>query len=82
MKLPFTARLPGYGGQLATGICSELMDRGFDIAERDTRGDVRSLLLDEQIAMVGQDLKDHFWHDEARVICNSFGAYLFLHFQR
>jgi hypothetical protein len=39
------------------------------------------LPFDEQIATVGQDLKDHFWHAEARVICNSFGAYLFLHAQ-
>jgi hypothetical protein len=39
------------------------------------------LPFDEQIATVGQDLKDHFWHTDARVICNSFGAYLFLHAQ-
>jgi hypothetical protein len=73
--------LPGYGGQLATGLGRALMDRGFDVAGRETRGDFRSLPFDEQIATVGQDLKDHFWHDEARVICNSFGAYLFLHAQ-
>lgn len=73
--------LPGYGGQLATGLGKALMDRGFDVAGRETRGDFRSLPFDEQIATVVQDLKDHFWHDEAQVICNSFGAYLFLHAQ-
>ena len=73
--------LPGYGGQLATGLGRALMDRGFDVAGRETRGDFRSLPFDEQIATVGQDLKDHFWHADARVICNSFGAYLFLHAQ-
>ncbi len=73
--------LPGYGGQLCTGMGSALMDRGFDVAARDTRGDFRSLPFDEQIATVGQDLKDHFWHADARVICNSFGAYLFLQSQ-
>jgi len=57
------------------------MDRGFDVAGRETRGDFRRLHFDEQIATVGQDLKDHFWHEEAQVICNSFGAYLFLHAQ-
>ena len=56
-------------------------DHGFDVAGRETRGDFRSLPFDEQIATVGQDLKDHFWHDEAQVICNSFGAYFFLHAQ-
>jgi hypothetical protein len=73
--------LPGYGGQLASGLGRALMDRGFDVAGRETRGDFRSLPFDEQIATVGQDLKDHFWHADARVICNSFGAYLFLHAQ-
>lgn len=73
--------LPGYGGELATGLGRALMDRGFDVTGRETRGDFRRLPFDEQITTVGQDLKDHFWHDEARVICNSFGAYLFLHAQ-
>jgi hypothetical protein len=73
--------LPGYGGQLDTGLGRALMDRGFNVAGRETRGDFRSLPFDKQIATVGQDLKDHFWHADARVICNSFGAYLFLHAQ-
>ncbi|OYU29951.1 MAG: hypothetical protein CFE39_16035 [Comamonadaceae bacterium PBBC2] len=73
--------LPGYGGQLGTGLGRALMDRGFDVAGRETRGDFRSLHFDEQIATVGQDLTVHFWHDEAQVICNFFGAYLFLHAQ-
>ena len=73
--------LPGYGGQLGTGLGRALMDRGFDVTGRETRGDFRRLPLSEQIAAVTQDLKDHFWHGEARVICNSFGAYLFLHAQ-
>jgi hypothetical protein len=73
--------LPGYGGQLATGLGRALMDLGFDVAGRETRGDFRSLPFDEQIATVCQDLKVHFWHADARVICNSFGAYLFLHAQ-
>jgi hypothetical protein len=73
--------LPGYGGQLATGLGRALMDRGFDVAGRETRGDFRRLPFDEQIATVGQDLKDYFWNAEARVIGNSFGAYLFLHAQ-
>jgi hypothetical protein len=73
--------LPGYGGQLATGLGRALMDRGFDVTGRETRGDFRRLPFDEQIASVGQDLKDHFWYEEARVICNSFGAYIFLHAQ-
>jgi hypothetical protein len=30
---------------------------------------------------VEQDLRAHFWHAGAQVVCNSFGAYLFLHAQ-
>jgi hypothetical protein len=72
---------PGYDGQLATALGRALMNRGFDVAGQDTRGDVRSLPFDEQIATVCQDLKDHFWPADARVIWNSFGAYFFLRSQ-
>jgi hypothetical protein len=73
--------LPGYGGQLANGLGRELMRRGYDIAGRETRGDFRNLVFDDQTQAVQQDLKDHFWRKDARVICNSYGGYLFLHAQ-
>ena len=73
--------LPGHGGQLATGLGQGLIDRGFHVTGRETRGDFRSLSFEEQIQVVIQDLQDHFWHEQARVICNSFGSYLFLHAQ-
>jgi pimeloyl-ACP methyl ester carboxylesterase len=73
--------LPGYGGQLANGLGLELMRRGYDIAGRETRGDFRKLVFDEQIQAVQQDLKEHFWHEHAHVICNSYGGYLYLHAQ-
>lgn len=73
--------LPGHGGQLATGLGQGLMDRGFHVAGRETRGDFRSLPFDDQVQVVMQDLQDHFWHEQGRVICNSFGSYLFLHAQ-
>ena len=62
--------LPGHGGQLATGLGQGLMDRGFHVAGRETRGDFRSLPFDDQVQVVMQDLQDHFWHEQARVICN------------
>lgn len=73
--------LPGAGGQLITGLGQGLLDRGFNVVGRETRGDFRSLPFDEQVRSVMQDLKEHFWHESARVVCNSFGAYLFLHAQ-
>lgn len=73
--------LPGYGGQLANGLGQALLDRGFNVAGRETRGDFRALPFHEQVQTIRQDLRDHFWHERARVVCNSFGAYLFLHAQ-
>lgn len=73
--------LPGYGGQLATGLGQGLMDRGFDVTGRETRGDFRTLPFDEQVGIIQDDLRNHFWHENAQVICNSFGSYLFLHAQ-
>lgn len=31
--------------------------------------------------IIRQDLQSQFWHKQARVICNSYGSYLFLHAQ-
>jgi hypothetical protein len=73
--------LPGYGGQLATGLGKGLMDRGFDVTGRETRGDFKALPFDEQLQTIKGDLQEHFWHKHAQVICNSFGAYLFLNAQ-
>jgi hypothetical protein len=33
--------LPSYVGQLASGLCRALMDRGYDVFRRETRGDFR-----------------------------------------
>ncbi len=73
--------LPGHGGQLATGLDQSLMDRGFDVTGRETRGDFRALPFDEQVQTIMDDLQGHFWHAQATVVCNSFGSYLFLHAQ-
>lgn len=73
--------LPGAGGQLGTGLGHALMDRGCNVTGRETRGEFRALHFDEQIEIVREDLQSHFWHEQARVICNSYGSYLFLHAQ-
>lgn len=73
--------LPGYGGQLATGLGQGLTARGFDVTGRETRGVFRDLPFSAQVQTVVADLQTHFWHEQAKVVCNSFGAYLFLHAQ-
>ena len=73
--------LPGYGGRLDTGLGGALLQRGFNVSGRETIGDFRALPFNEQVAVVAADLRHHFWHNDAWVIANSFGCYLFLHAQ-
>jgi hypothetical protein len=73
--------LPGHGGQLATGLGQALIDRGLNVTGRETRGIFRTLPFDEQVQTIVNDLRDHFWHAQAQVVCNSFGSYLFLQAQ-
>lgn len=73
--------LPGHGGRITNGLGQELSRRGFDVVGRETVGDFKKLDFDEQVAIIAEDLKANFWHEDARVIANSYGAYLFLHAQ-
>lgn len=73
--------LPGAGGQLATGLGQALRDRGFDVTGRQTRGEFRALGFMDQLQLIRDDLQSYFWNKHARVICNSYGSYLFLHAQ-
>jgi len=71
--------LTGMGGQLTTGLGEALINRGYALTGRELVGDFRKLRFDEQVALVRADLLSDFWSDDALVIANSFGAYLFLH---
>jgi alpha-beta hydrolase superfamily lysophospholipase len=69
------------GGQLDTGLGQALLSRRLGIAGRELVGEFRQLGFQEQVDAVASDLQDSFWSPDARVIANSFGAYLFLHAQ-
>lgn len=73
--------LTGMGGRLDTGLGQGLLSRGFEIAGRELVGEFRKLDFQQQVDIVISDLQSNFWQEEARVIANSFGAYLFLHAQ-
>ncbi len=73
--------LPGMGGQIHTGLGEGITSRGFSVAGRETVGDFKHLTFQDQIDIVSNDLERYFWHDDARVIVNSFGAYLYLNAQ-
>jgi len=73
--------LTGMGGRLNYGLGKALLGRGWDISDRELYGDFRKLDFPQQVDFVAEDLQANFWHEDARVIANSFGAYLFLHAQ-
>ena len=69
------------GGRLNTGLGRGIHDRGYKVVGRETRGDFQKYSFQDKIDLVANDLEQHFWYEEAKVIVNSFGAYLFLHAQ-
>ncbi len=72
---------PGWAGHLSTGLGKALMDKGFDVTGRETRGEFKDLSFTDQVETVKEDLLNNFWTEDSRVIANSFGAYIFLHAQ-
>ena len=73
--------LTGMGGRLDSGLGQALLSRGLDISGRELVGEFRKLDFPQQVDLVADDLQANFWQEDARVIANSFGAYLFLHAQ-
>lgn len=77
----FVYYLTGMRGTLKTGVAIGLLKRGYKVCGRELVGDFKSLNFQNQIDLICDDLRHNFWSTEARVIANSFGAYLFLHAQ-
>ncbi len=73
--------LPGRGGRLNEGLGAELLGRGYQVVGRELHGEFQRLPFATQVDAVANDLQSRFWHEDARVIANSFGAYLFLQAQ-
>ena len=70
--------LPGHGGQIGAGLGKALLERGFDVVGRETLGAFKALSFGQQVDIVADDLKNDYWREDAMVIANSFGGYLFL----
>ena len=73
--------LTGMGGRLDTGLGQGLLSRVCEISGRELVDEFRKLDFQDQIDLIADDLKSNHWCEEAHVIANSFGAYLFLHAQ-
>lgn len=73
--------LPGRGGRLGSGLGTALIERNLSLAGRETVGEFAALSFQEQVEHVARDIQTHYWAEDARILANSFGAYLFLHAQ-
>ena len=73
--------LPGMGGRLNTGLGRGIHDRNYKIVGRETLGEFQKFTFQDKIDTVKNDLEEYFWYPDAKVVANSFGAYLFLHAQ-
>ena len=78
---PVVYFLPGQGGRLTGRLGGNLSARGFKVVGRETVEEFRGLSFQDKIEIISRDLREHFWHEEACVVANSFGGYLFLHAQ-
>lgn len=73
--------LPGYGRGLEGGLGGELMRRGFSLQGRETVGSLKSPEFQAQIDRIASDLTGRYWSEDARILANSFGGYMFLQTQ-
>ena len=73
--------LPGRGGRVDEGLGLALQSRGLTVYGRHLFGEFQRLRFSDQIQVIADDLKHGFWNENALVVANSFGAYLFLHAQ-
>jgi hypothetical protein len=51
--------LPGWADRLSTGLGKALMDRGFDVTGRETRGDFKDMSFTGQVEAVKEDFFNH-----------------------
>ena len=73
--------LCGHGGRITNGLGKALNARGYDLVGRETVGEFKSLEFSQQVDLIANDIEQNFWHEDAQVIANSYGGYLFLHAQ-
>lgn len=71
--------LPGRGGRVDEGLGLALQSRWLTVYGRHLFGEFQRLRFSDQMQLIAEDLKHGFWNENALVIANSFGGYLFLH---
>jgi alpha-beta hydrolase superfamily lysophospholipase len=73
--------LTGMDGRFDKGLGEAISARGYRVAGRELIGEFKKLEFQAKIDFIANDLLENHWSEDANVIANSFGAYLFLHAQ-
>ena len=71
--------LPGRNGRLTEGLGAFLQEQCDQLGGREVSGDLKGHKFEDQLEIIRQDLIDSHWHEEGRLVANSYGAYLLLH---
>ena len=70
--------LPGHRGRITKGLGQALVAWGYEFVGLDTVGDFKKLDFNDQVITISNDIKEHFWREDAKIIANPFGGYLLL----
>jgi len=70
--------LPGRGGALHTGLGKGLGMRRCMVWGREIRDEFARLDFDQQVELIAGDIERSLWHENDRIIANSYGGYLLL----
>lgn len=68
-------------GRFDKGLGKAISARGYRVAGRELTGEFKKLEFQAKIDFITNDFLEYHWSEDANVIANSFGAYLFLHAQ-
>jgi hypothetical protein len=60
--------LHSHGGRVETGLGEALRARGWAVTGRETVGEFRALRFEDQVDIVEKDLREHYWHADAKVV--------------
>ena len=70
--------LPGRNGTVSEGLGTFLQDQCDHLVGREVSGDLKTLIFEDQLEAIRQDLLDSHWLEDGQIVANSYGAYLLL----
>jgi len=71
--------IPGRNVKFSGLIGSLIIENGHAILGREVVDTFSKLRISEQTKLIQEDITTHFWHQEAKLVAQSYGAYLLIH---